>query len=90
MARPKGLRLHKPALDLFRRAEELSLTETAAVLGLSLPTLSNLASGLSGASEKAVDAIEARVGPTVADAMFPERTGRFAAMPDQPSEKDAA
>lgn len=84
MPRPKGLKLHKPALDLYRHAEGLSLTETAAILGLTLPTLSNLSTGTSGASEKTVDQIEARVGRTATDAMFPERTGRFAAMPDEP------
>lgn len=89
MARPKGLRLHKPALDLYRDANALSLTETAAIFGLTLPTLSNLATGVSGASEKTVDQIEGRIGRTATEAIFPERTGRFCPMPD-PVKDEAA
>lgn len=89
MPRPKGLKLHKPALDLYRQANDLRLTETAAVMGLTLPTLSNLAAGVSGASEKTVSQIEDRIGRQATEALFPELTGRFCAMPDAPVE-DAA
>lgn len=79
MARPQGLRLHKPALSLFLNARRLSLTEAADLFGLSLPVLSNLAAGRHRASIATVREIESAAGTEVASALFPELDGLFVA-----------
>jgi hypothetical protein len=79
MARPQGLRLHKPALSLFLSSRRISLTEAADLFGLALPVLSNLAAGRHRASIATVRAIEATAGTEVAQALFPELDGIFTA-----------
>lgn len=79
MARPRGLLLHKPALQLFLAARRLTMTEAADTFGLPLATLSGLASGHHRASMTTVRGIEAAAGTEVAQALFPELDGRFAA-----------
>lgn len=82
MPRPKGYRLNKAAFAYWREAEKYgSLTESAAVIGVPVPTLANLIAGASGASEKVVEQITARIGTVAAEMLFPERTGRFVALP---------
>ena len=81
MARPQGLRLHKPALSLYLNARRISLTEAADLFGMALPVLSNLAAGRHRASIATVREIEAAAGTEVASALFPELDGLFAATP---------
>lgn len=79
MARPQGLRLHKPALTLFLNGRRMNLTEAADLFGLALPVLSNLAAGRHRASIATVREIEAAAGTDVASALFPELDGLFVA-----------
>lgn len=50
MARPKGYRLNRPALEDLLKARGLSMTEFAERNGMPLTTLSSLATGDSRAS----------------------------------------
>lgn len=77
MARPRGLRLHQPALALYCAGRRLSLTEAAEAFGLPLTSLSGLAKGDHRASMTTVRMIEGRVGTEVVEALFPELGGFF-------------
>lgn len=71
MARPRGYRLSRPALDDLLVLKRLTMTEAAAASGIGLTTLSNLATGDRGASMTTVRALSEGLN-VAAETLFPE------------------
>lgn len=71
MARPKGLRLNRFALDDILTAKRLTMTEAAARSGVALTTLSGLAHGDHRASFRTIEALAQGIGCS-AETLFPE------------------
>lgn len=74
MARPKGFRLSRTALQDLLDAKGILMTEAASVSGVPLSTLSGLAQGGSGASIKIVRRLAEGIACS-AETLFPELAG---------------
>lgn len=74
MARPRGLRLSRKALDDVLVLKRLTMTEAASMCDLGLTTLSNLATSTRGASMTTVRALSEGLNVS-AETLFPELAG---------------
>lgn len=71
MARPKGLRLSRPALEDMLEVRRVSMTDVAAKAGIALTTLSGLAQGDHRAGWGTIDKIASALD-CHAETLFPE------------------
>lgn len=87
MARPRGYRLNRQALDDLLQAKRISITEAAVASGLVPNTLAKLAQGRHRASITTVRLLAEGIGCS-AETLFPE-LGKFRA-PETPEEAVAS
>lgn len=74
MARPRGLRISRPAFTDLRLSKHLSLSDVAGLAGMKLTTLSGLVNGDHGASMRTVRQLADALNCSPAT-LFPELLG---------------
>jgi transcriptional regulator with XRE-family HTH domain len=73
MARPRGYRLNRPALEAVLTLRHLTMTEGADLAGMTIKTVSNLAAGRRASMTTVRRLAEGRAVPP--EALFPELAG---------------